>query len=91
MTFSEAMKLSEALSAQCDNASDVLNTFPRLENGLTPDNVRALPEWKAAKLAYDVAFKKMQDINSYIGKHYKKERSAYYQAKRELKLLGLSC
>ena len=41
--------------------------------GLTPDSIKALPEWKAAKAAYEQAFQKLRAFN---GKHAKAIRKA---------------
>ena len=37
-------------------ASQALKSFPRLSNGLTPDAVKASPEWKAANKEWGEAF-----------------------------------
>lgn len=37
-------------------ASQALKSFPRLPNGMTPDAVKASPEWKAAQAEYTEAF-----------------------------------
>lgn len=38
------------------DASAALKDFPRLANGLTPDAVKASPEWRAANAEYLAAF-----------------------------------
>ena len=42
-------------------------------NGLTPDDVKSNPKWKAAKKALDVAFKKEQQMNQAMSKAFGKQ------------------
>jgi len=44
--------------------SKVLRSFPKLENGMTPDDVKATPEFKEAKANYQRAFAQLRAINS---------------------------
>ena len=41
--------------------------------GLTPEEIRTNPKWRAAKSAFDVAFKKEQKMNQKMVKVFKKE------------------
>jgi hypothetical protein len=45
-------------------ASAALQSFPQSELGLTPDRVKALPEWQSAKRSYDVAFSRLRAWNA---------------------------
>lgn len=63
MTFEQAKAYGKQLEATLDAASARLRAFPRLENGLTPDSVKALPEWRRAKADTDTAFKALQVFN----------------------------
>jgi hypothetical protein len=42
-------------------------------NGLTPDDVKSNPKWKAAKKALDVSFKKEQQMNQAMSKAFGKQ------------------
>ena len=42
-------------------------------NGLTPDNVKSNPKWKAAKKELQVSFKKEQDMNQAMSKAFGKQ------------------
>ena len=55
----ESNKLDKAMK----EASKALKVFPKGEMGLTPDHIKATPEYKAAKLTYDQAFHMVRYIN----------------------------
>ncbi len=46
----------KTLETELSAASKAMKTFPRQENGLTPDSVKATAEWKAAKAKLNTAF-----------------------------------
>ena len=52
-----------ALEAEYKAASDALRAFPRLPNGLAPDSVKSLPEYREAKAASDRAFQALRAFN----------------------------
>lgn len=89
-TFSEAKKVADALWKESEDASKALNAFtskhPKGPMGLTPDNVRALPEFKKLKQAYDQAHKRLGEYNQQYMKKYAKdvrrEREARLAAKQ---------
>lgn len=56
------------LEARHAATSDALKQFPRLANGLTPDNVRNSSGYIAAKLDYDVAFQRLRQFNQRYAK-----------------------
>lgn len=47
-----------------DAASAALKAFPKGPMGLTPDAVKALPEYQAAKREYAVAFAALRAANA---------------------------
>ena len=79
MTFDEAIKTKELLETLVNNCSAYLGKFPRNSIGITPDEIKERPEWKQAKNDYDLQFKRLQEINQFIIKNYKKE---YFELKR---------
>ena len=53
----------DAAEARVSAASARLKAFPRRPDGRTPDEIRATPEWVAAKREYDHAFSALRKIN----------------------------
>jgi hypothetical protein len=53
-------KLEEAVS----RFSKELKKFPKGPTGMTPDDVKATPEWQEAKRNYNQAFEKLREFNS---------------------------
>jgi hypothetical protein len=58
------------LRAEVDRTSAAMQVFPRDAMGLTPDSIKASPEFKTAKAAFDRAFAQLRNFNSV----YKPER-----------------
>lgn len=54
----------DRLYAEMYAASAILKAFPKGNMGLTPDSVKASPEYQAAKRNYEQAFAKVQAYNS---------------------------
>jgi hypothetical protein len=52
-----------ALEAEYASACEAMRVFPRMPNGLTPDSVKALPEYRSAKDARDKAFAALRAFN----------------------------
>lgn len=60
----------------CDIAEAKLKEFDKYgksPNGLTPDNVKAMPEWQQAKADFDKAFAELRNFNGWFMKNFKKE------------------
>jgi hypothetical protein len=83
LTYENAKADAEAARARSRSAGDALNAFPKLPNGLTPDEVKATPEWQAAKRNYDNAFNAERAANSVVVKNFPKENIADIKAERE--------
>ena len=73
MNYEEAKLHKQELERISDIYGDKLNSFERGELGVAPDHVRALPEWKEAKISFDKAFTELQKFNIYFTKTFKKE------------------
>jgi hypothetical protein len=71
--------MSKALDAFCDQ-------FPKGPMNLTPDHVRAMPEYVMLKAAADSAFASMRAFNGPYVKKFKKEIYADTMARRAAKL-----
>lgn len=75
MTFDEYLTKVTILDEAVNNASQALQKFPRGEMGLTPDDVKASSEFKAAKNTYDRAFRALRTFNASVPAKFKRERS----------------
>lgn len=82
MSWEEAKAQSDAINAEVDAASAALDVFPKGAMNLTPDDVKASPDYRAAKARYDKAFAKLRAFNASFVKKYKKELRAERDAKR---------
>ena len=86
MSFEEAQARAGELWSASEVTSAAMNGFPKGPMGLTPDDVRATPEWQAAKAAADADFEALRSFNGPYSKKFKKEIAAARQAEREAKL-----
>ena len=82
LSYGEWKKASDNLNSQVDGFSDRLNTFPRGEMGLTPDDVQNSKEYKLAKQNYNNAFKKLQNFNKKSSKEFLRRESKERRANR---------
>ena len=76
MNFQEA----KAYKAQLENLLDfadkrlkAFDSYGKSPMGLTPDHVKAMPEWKEAKMAFEIAFQNLRNFNAKYTKAFKKE------------------
>lgn len=62
----EGMAMAEwsAMEGEYYAASQAMQRFPRGAMGLTPDDVKASPEWRAAKARYERAFARLRAFNA---------------------------
>jgi hypothetical protein len=82
MTYQEAEATRKNLAEIVDEASEELRYFDKFGRGpmgLTPDHVRAMPEFIAAKNKFNTAFKNQQEFSKWFLKNFKKE---YAQARK---------
>jgi len=63
MTFEEIKALHDQIDAEVTAASAALQTFPKGHLGLTPDEVKASSEFRAAMQSYNSAFLRLRSIN----------------------------
>lgn len=73
MTFAEAKAMQDVLEAEWKAASRAFDIFSADELGLTPDDVKASPEWKRVRREYDKAFNELRNFNSWFTKTFKRE------------------
>ncbi len=76
MNYTEASQRKAELESAVASSSMVLQTFPKLPNGLTPDGVKALPAFSRAKDAYTVSAAQLRTFNAWFLKTFKREEKA---------------
>lgn len=89
MTYAIAKQAKFAVEAMHDAAAAVLNEVSGTERGpmgLTPDHIKATPEWKAAYRAERKAFNELRSYNGWFAKSFKKEMRADPTFNRHLRL-----
>jgi hypothetical protein len=72
MTFDEFKAKQNELTAECTRTGEILRSFPRLPNGLHPDEVKFSPEFKLAKRNSDIAFNNLRDFNGKFAKLFRR-------------------
>lgn len=89
MTFAVAKAAQAAIEDEWNRAGAALRAIPGVGTGpmgLTPDTVRALPEYRAVKLAYDSAFARLRAFNGAFVKAYGRELREERNARRSSKV-----
>ena len=71
--FAIAKQAQMALESQLRDVSAFLSTFPKSAMGLTPDSVKATPEWSAAKRDMDILFANLRAFNAVFCKRFARE------------------
>lgn len=72
----------DALDAAVTQHGATLNQFPKGPMGLTPDAVKATPEFKTAKTNFDRAFAALREHNAYMTKNFSAEMKAERAARK---------
>lgn len=76
MNYEEAKAHKQSIELMVKTLSEELQKFPKGPMGLTPDHVKATPEFRFAKHVYDMAFKKLRDFNGEFNRTFKAEIKA---------------
>ena len=63
----------ESALDDADKALKAFDSYGKTEMGLTPDFVRAMPEWQQAKKEFDKAFAELRAFNGWYMKTFKKK------------------
>lgn len=74
--FKAAKAEAAVVEKEMSEAQAGIDAFPRGAMGLTPDAVRATPEWRAAKVRVDRAFARLRAFNTIFVKKFAKELRA---------------
>lgn len=80
--YLRAKAARDAIGADVARASAALNRFPVGPMGLTPDAVKASPEYRAAKMAFDSAFAGQRCFNASFVRTFRREIAAERAARR---------
>lgn len=83
LDYPAAKAFIEKLETELREQGKFLNNQPRYGNGLTPDSIKALPDWQIAKRKYNCAFIELQRFNKLFVKSFKIEIRQDRDAKRE--------
>lgn len=73
--FNAAKQAKKTLEDDLDSKSKALQSFDSFGKsamGMTPDHVKAMPEWQKAKLDFDKAFTTLRNFNGWYMKTFKK-------------------
>ncbi len=73
MTYDEAKAIRDRKEQELKDASEALKVFPKLPNGLTPDDIKSTQEFKNARAEYNLAFTEVRKFNAFFVKEFKKE------------------
>ena len=80
--FEDAKQTKQRLEADVAAYSDALNRFPKGPTGLTPDNIRATPEWREANAGFQRSFQALRRFNEVYVKEFRAELAAERRARR---------
>lgn len=89
--YALALAEHDAIEAECEAANQHWKSVGGTQKGpmgLTPDHIKATPEWSAAHTAYDKALRKLQRFNRGFLKQYKREWQATLIERRKAKSIG---
>ena len=86
MDFATAKQRSIELNAAYEAACAAHRGYPRNAIGLTPDDVKFSPAYRATKAAYDKAFAELRSFNDVYCRVFKKELKAERDAIRLARL-----
>ncbi len=83
--YQDAKEAADSARARSKAAGEVMAGFPKGAMGLTPEDVRATPDWQAAKAETEAAFQAEREANEHLLKNFGDEARADRQADRDRK------
>jgi hypothetical protein len=86
--FLVAREQADRLEQATAKTSAALQEFPRGPLGLTPDDVKASPEWKTAHRNFEVAFQAQRRFNSTYTKKFADELRHERNARRAVRIVA---
>jgi hypothetical protein len=81
-TYREYKEVKSKQDTIVDQLSDKLNSYTKGAFGMVEESVRMSKEYKTIKMQYSIEFKKLQNINSFGVKTFKKEIRKEHEEKR---------
>lgn len=81
--FNELLQRKNDIEKQVNFFNSQLQKFPKNDIGLITEKSEL---YRVSKLGFDHWFKKLQEINVFINRNYKKENRKYQLEKRKNKL-----
>lgn len=82
-TFNELLHRKNDIEKQVNFFNSQLQKFPKNDIGLITEKSEL---YRVSKIGFDHWFKKLQEINFFINRNYKKENRKYQLEKRKNKL-----
>lgn len=76
LSYKQARLAYDQILEAVEVASNAMQQFPRLPNGLTPDEVRATVKYRESRAAFDLAMKRSRMFAKWFLKAFKKEEKA---------------
>ncbi|MFK4131937.1 hypothetical protein ACI2KR_06535 [Pseudomonas luteola] len=73
MNYDEAKAKADELDAAYRYHGNKLKAFPKGALGLTPDDIKSSPEYKAVKRDFDEAFSRLRAFNAFFTRQFTKE------------------
>lgn len=81
--FESELAKQAALEADVALTGEALKSFPRLPNGLVPDEVRSTSQYREAKSKFDAAFTRLRNFNQVFVKEFSKDLRDLRDARRK--------
>jgi hypothetical protein len=85
-TYEQAKADVDAADARMKLSNEKMNTYPTGNMGLTPDHIKATPEWQADYSESNKALAQVRAANEFMTKNYGDQYLADRRAAREAKL-----
>lgn len=79
MNYEDAKKIKNDAYLTNEKAAKTLREVPGVSSGsfgLTPDHIKATPEYQHANRVFNVTFARMRNTNQWFNKTFKKEYAA---------------
>jgi hypothetical protein len=81
-TYNEFKTIKTNQDNLVSDLQNKINSLPKEGNGLVIESIRMTKEYKQLSISLNTEFKKLQNINSFGQKNFKKEIDAERKAKR---------
>lgn len=82
-TYNEYKAIKTVQNTLVTELSTIINKLPKDSTGMIQENIRMTEEYKSLNIQFEREFKKLQDINIFGNKNFKKEISKERKEKRK--------